>query len=153
MTINGRKLTASAILAIAIGQAAADAAPANKAQELCAAVLVAEAGGEGGFAMHAVWEVIHTRAINRKLSHADVVRQRWQFSCLNRVSAEALIKRGKRHRRWPQAMAIAGRRPQTKLTAGADHYHAASMAKRPYWARGATPTATVGGHLFYKLNK
>lgn len=41
---------------------------------------------------------------------------------------------------------LAGRIPDP--THGATHYHADYIA-RPAWARGHTPTATIGRHLFY----
>ena len=152
MTINDTKLTASAILAIALGQVVTAATPAKSGNELCAAVLIAEAGGEGRIGMQAGWEVIHRRSINRRISHAAVVKQQWQFSCLNRTSSSSLIRKAKRHRRWSEAVAIAAAKPRTSYTKQADHYHAASMSKRPYWIKGQKPTACVGGHLFYKLN-
>jgi N-acetylmuramoyl-L-alanine amidase len=34
-------------------------------------------------------------------------------------------------------------------TGGATHYHTTSVA--PDWSQGVTPTATIGGHYFYKL--
>jgi N-acetylmuramoyl-L-alanine amidase len=34
-------------------------------------------------------------------------------------------------------------------TGGATHYHTTSVS--PDWSQGATPTATIGGHYFYKL--
>jgi len=139
-------------MAMALGQIAATATPAKSGNELCAAVLIAEAGGEGSFGMQAVWEVIHRRSINRRISHAAVVKQAWQFSCLNRTSPSGLIRKAKRHRRWREAVAMVATKPRTSYTKQADHYHAASMVKRPYWAAGEKPTACVGGHLFYKLN-
>ena len=58
-------------------------APVGAERALIASVIIAEAGGEGREGMEAVWEVIHTRAKERKLSYTRVVTQRKQFSCLN----------------------------------------------------------------------
>ena len=153
MNINGTQLTAATVLAIALGQNPSAAAPATFDQEICAAVMVAEAGGESTFAMQAVWEVIVQRSINRRISPSAVVRQPYQFTCLNNTKPSSLISKAKRHRRWGSAMAIAAAKPRTSYTKKADHYHAASMVKRPYWAAGKKPTASVGGHIFYRLKK
>ena len=130
---------------------AAVAAPSDR--DLVAAVLVAEAGGEkrASVGMAAVWEVIHQRAINRRIGYAAVVRQRLQFSCLNRTTPDALVKRARGHARWREAGGIVGAVPQTNHTRGADHYHTRGVS--PKWSRGVKPVAVVGGHLFFKLSK
>jgi spore germination cell wall hydrolase CwlJ-like protein len=35
------------------------------------------------------------------------------------------------------------------ITNGATYYYAKSMPKPPYWAKGKTPCADIGGQLFY----
>jgi hypothetical protein len=35
-------------------------------------------------------------------------------------------------------------------TKGANHYHSTRITA-PYWAKGQTPTTTIGHHIFYKL--
>ena len=146
-----------AALTAAAGQRATPAddpaPPTGQARELCAAVLVAEAGGTSFAGMQAVWEVIHQRAINRKLTHEAVVKQRWQFSCLNKVKPAALIAKARRHRRWDEAFVIVAAKPRTNYTKQADHYHADSMITFPHWARGRKIVAACGRHLFYRLKK
>lgn len=34
-------------------------------------------------------------------------------------------------------------------TSGGTHYHAASI--QPYWARGESPVAVIGRHVFYRI--
>lgn len=127
-------------------------------RQLCAAVLILEAGGEvdhtghSRAAMSAVWEVIFRRAENRKLSPVGVVTQRKQFSCLNHITPGKAIATAQKHPFWRHAWGITSAPPVTQYTKGADHYHAEKIIKLPYWADKNKITVTIGGHTFYKLN-
>ena len=145
-------ITKAAVLALtATATALAESRPPQGGDlELCAAVLIAEAGGEGRRGMQAVWEVVHQRTRTRLIGHAHVVFQRWQFSCLNNRKPDDLIRQSRRHPLWVEAVTIASKLPTTSLTGSADHYHASSI-KRPYWAKGRKATAKIGRHIFYKL--
>lgn len=126
---------------------------------LICAVMVLEAGGEidpetghSRKAMAAVFEVVWTRAENRKLSLVGVVTQRKQFSCLNHIEAGRAITTAQKHPFWRHAWGITAAPPLTRYTKGATHYHATTMTRPPYWADPAKKTVTIGKHTFYKLN-
>lgn len=150
---------ALAFAAAAISAAAAPPAPPPNGAErnLVAAVLVLEAGGEPNAreAMAAVWETIWNRC-HRRQWHSQpykVVAQPLQFSCLNGISHAGAIARAQRHPQWRVAYGLVSAPPTSQHARGADHYHAATMRRLPYWARGRQPVARFGGHTFYRLSK
>ena len=127
------------------------AATANavQPQEVVAAVLIAEAGGQGAVAMRAVREVIQMRAFERHQTEHAVVSAPKQFSCLNRIAPARLVSLAKRHPLWPDAVRLAAAPVRQATVWQANHYHALTV--RPAWSVGARPVAVVGGHAFYKL--
>ncbi len=82
----------------------------------------------------------------------EVCRRPWQFSCWNaddpnRKKLEAVTPANKA---FQACLRIAGQAIAGKLkdpTGGATHYHAWTI--RPTWAKAKTPSAEIGGHLFY----
>jgi len=161
-----KPLTAIALLAVlapASRAQAPQAAPVGMERDLIAAVLIAEAGGEGRRGLAAVYEVIWMRAVERKRSLTAVVLQRRQFSCLNRRSPAVVVAAGRVHARWRWVRdELLKHPPLTMYTVPAhllelnvnraNHYHAARLNPRPAWARGQVPRR-VGRHLFYRLTK
>ena len=134
-------------------------APQGWERKLIAAVIIAEAGGEGVKGMQAVYEVIWQRGVERKRSLARVVTRLKQFSCLNRTTTTALIRNASRHARYQWVHDELLRYPPLTVhtcpahllaTAAnrANHYHAVRVL--PYWAKGK-PSVTIGNHRFYKL--
>jgi spore germination cell wall hydrolase CwlJ-like protein len=125
-------------------------------ERLIAAVLMAEARGEGIVGMTAVGEVIANRATKRQMHPAQVVRQGYQFSPLNRTKPRELVSRYEKMPLYAEALRIANTVIQAPaelpgLTAGADHFEDI-RAPIPRWARGRRPVAVVGGHRFWLLN-
>jgi hypothetical protein len=125
-------------------------------ERLIAAVLMAEARGEGIVGMTAVGEVIANRARNRQIPPGLVVRQAYQFSPLNRAKPHELVARYERMPLYREALRIANTVMQAPaelpgLTAGADHFEDI-RAPIPLWARGRRPVAVVGGHRFWLLS-
>jgi spore germination cell wall hydrolase CwlJ-like protein len=122
-------------------------------QEVMAAVLLAEARGEGDKGMTAVAEVIRRRADQKGVGILATL-QPGAFSCLNGTSHSALLKKYKNHPLFPQALAIARlayNQPHQlgNQTQGATHFtHKKEM---PYWAVGRVPVATIRNHAFYRL--
>lgn len=110
--------------------------------------LIAEAGGEGFKGMQAVANVIRNRAELRGIAFDEVVRQKWQFSCLN--GGEARLKPFIRKNRgvWRDAMDAWQVSESEDITGGADHYH--TKAVNPKWNRGMVQTVVIGHHRFYK---
>jgi len=124
-------------------------------ERLVAAVLMAEARGEGIVGMTAVGEVIANRARKRQIPPSVVVRESYQFSPLNRTKPQALVARYEKMPQYREALRIAGVVIHTPaalpgLTAGADHFEHL-RAPIPRWAQGQRPVAVVGGHRFWRL--
>lgn len=127
---------------------------ATYGQQVVAAVLMAEAWGEGEAAMTAVAEVIRLRADAAGRSPLWVVQQPYQFSCLNGVEPPKLIRRFMRHADFTRALEIARRiynRPEelTGIARGATHFE--RVGTRAYWTRGHQPVARFGDLHFYRL--
>ena len=125
-------------------------------ERLVAAVLMAEAQGEGIVGMTAVGEVIANRAQKRQLPPGLVVLEAYQFSPLNRATPHNLVSRYEKMPLYREALRIARTVIQTPaalpgLTAGADHFEHL-QAPIPRWARGRRPVAVVGGHRFWRLS-
>ena len=115
-----------------------------------ALTILAEARGEGPDGMAAVACVIAQRSLNRKITPEQVCLQPKQFSCWNGKTEADLAHLLK----LPQAKTAlwleANLHRLNRAKIGyADHYHADYV--KPYWAKGRTPTITIGKHLFYKL--
>ena len=82
-----------------------------------------------------------------------VCKKPWQFSCWNDGDPNAL-RIGLANLGTPmfrEAIAIASLAVQgwlADLTLGATHYHVAGL--HPAWIKGATVSASIGDHVFYK---
>jgi spore germination cell wall hydrolase CwlJ-like protein len=122
-------------------------------QQVVAAVLMAEAWGEGETAMIAVAEVIRARADAAGLSPLAVVQRPFQISCLNGIQPPALIRKYQRHRDFAVALRIsrvAYNRPEKLpgIARGATHFE--RVGTRASWARGLGPVARFGRLQFYR---
>lgn len=130
--------------------------------DVLARTIWGEARGEGTFGMEAVASVIVNRVAvaehrgqywwgNNIIS---VCQKPYQFSCWNRSDPNyrKLQEVTEANIHYATAVRIARRALAGALpdrTGGATHYHARSIA--PNWARGQTPTAVIGNHIFYQL--
>ena len=124
-------------------------AHADYNQEIVAATLILEAGGEyDKGSMEAVYEVIHNRSVKRNKSYDEICLQKKQFSCWNDKNIDNNIKKASQHPRWDEAIKITNKKPITNYTKGADHYHADYV--NPYWAKSLVNTTKIGRHIFYK---
>jgi len=129
------------------------ASTATYGQEVLAAVLLAEARGEGEVGMRAVAEVVRRRADAKGVSMLSVLKP-GAFSSLNGTDRDALLRRFHGHPLFPKALAIARiayNRPETlgDLTRGANHF--THKRERPYWSAGLQPVVVIGNHAFYRL--
>lgn len=85
----------------------------------------------------------------------EVCRKPWQFSCWNRndPNLPLIMNVTANDRIFAQALAIAAEAVSPNAfsdeTSGATHYYSTSMANPPRWARGQTPSRTIGRHLFF----
>ena len=123
--------------------------------DVVAAVIIAEAGGEGYKGMQAVANVIANRATIQKKTPYEIVVQPKQFSCISPVlekemTFEAFIAKHKKHKRWNDAKELTRTIYFSKLedvTGGARNFHS---GPKPYWAKKMTFTVRIGGHSFYR---
>lgn len=124
-------------------------------QQVVAAVLMAEAWGEGRDGMTAVAEVIRKRADEWGMSPLAVVKRVKHFSCLNGTRPELLLKKFHRKPDFVLALEIARTVYNTPselpgFARGATHFH--DHSKTPYWASGERPVAIIGNLSFYRLS-
>lgn len=116
-------------------------------EEVVAAVIIREAGGEGPIGMQAVANVILNRANNKKQEPFYVVTQKSQFAT---VSSE-IIEAAKVHPRWQYALNLSEKvanKNLEDLTDGANHFY--SGTQKPYWAKKMQFKVKIGGHYFLK---
>ena len=119
---------------------------------LVAAVIIAEAGGEGDTGMSAVAEVIQTRSIKSGASATAVVSAPKQFSCLN-SGTNGFIDAKSKHPKWGLALKLSSlvesRSLQTSYSKGATHFLVTGTKAK--WAAKSKRVAVVGKTSFYKL--
>ncbi len=124
--------------------------------EVVAATIWGEARNQGDEGLRAVACVIANRArthYRRCAGPREVCVDRWQFSCWNDGDpnrAKLLTVARQPDAVFKQALAIAADVLANRLadiTRNARHYHASRV--KPSWARGKSPCAVVGDHLFY----
>lgn len=140
-----------AVIGLAASTAQAQHPAPTPEQAIIAAVLVAEAGGEGWQGLRAVHETICNRAKLKGWSKTRVVMQKWQYSCLNRVKPDTLIKRAQQHDAWEAALKVATSKAGD-IVKGATHYDNVKRNGLPAWAQNARMVAKVKNHQFYILN-
>lgn len=123
---------------------------------LSARVAWGEARNQGSEGIQAVLNVMTNRANDRRWPNSlgDVAVQRMQFSAYNendpnRAKLEAVTDANPIFAEAVEFAALAVRGSLPDVTGGATHYHTRSIAP-PYWAKGATVTARIGDHIFYK---
>jgi len=131
-------------------------APQPEERALLAAVITAEAGGEGQRGMEAVYEVIWQRAALAHSDYIKVITKPKQFSCLNGVKQADLIKRMSKHKHYEWVRwSLLFHPPLTVHTAHgdkvirnrSDHYFAHGKVK-PSWSNGKG--RVIGNHTFEK---
>lgn len=131
-----------------------------------ARTIFGEARGEGVAGMEAVAAVIMNR-VKADLGKDDkpdwwgegvtaVCRKPYQFSCwlMDDPNRDKLISVTSKDPWFAHAIEIARRAIKGELedpTGGADHYLVSTIADKTAWAKGKTPVARIGRHLFYKL--
>lgn len=141
-------------LLLSLGWALAAAEPPY-AYKVIAAVIVAEAGGEGENGMSAVAEVIRERGQRLKMTPFQVVSAKKAFSCLNSTSPARLIRKQQQQEKvYAYALALADclyHAPQNLPNATNKATHFTRKEEKPYWAKGHKPVAVIGAHAFYRL--
>ena len=122
-----------------------------------------EARGEGKGGMEAVASVIINRADyppKGKLwwghSVEEVCQKPYQFEVWNvgNPNRALMLAVTENDAQFRMALEIARKAVARQLpdrTNGATHYYAYLKIAPPSWANGRTPTATIGGHKFYRV--
>lgn len=123
----------------------------NTEQELLAATLVLEAGGEGAAGMQAVACVVVNRSIRAGEPVGIVLLKPRQFATSAFKDPVKTAKSRWCTNVWGTAMAVSSCALGHTLldtTNGATHFHAATC--RPEWAKSLTQTKKIGNHVFYR---
>jgi N-acetylmuramoyl-L-alanine amidase len=151
-THRGRELIAALMIALLPMAAIAAEMNSTYGQQIVAAVLMAEARGEGEVGMMAVAEVIRNRAEKAHKSPLQIVLKKGQFSSLNNISPEALYRKFYRTRTYQIALRIAKTCYNTpeklpNLTKGATFFD--DTGNKPPWLGDVRPVTTIGNLTFY----
>jgi hypothetical protein len=138
--------------------------PPIEDEEIIAATLIGEAGGEEDeSSMIAVLRVLENRAKIKGTSAAGEAIRPLQFSMWNNVTSgiskkndyskekiKEIIEKYKKHKKWKEAI-ILSKTTKEDITKGATHYYAPKIvSKIPSWANEWQETVTIGGHKFGK---
>lgn len=124
--------------------------------DILARTLCGEARSEGARGMQAVANVVMNRVRDRRWPNtaAAVCLQPYQFSCWNANDPNRayMLRLSSGDNIFRQALniaqeAVSGNLPD--ITGGANHYH--THESKPYWSKGETPIASIGGHRFFNL--
>lgn len=139
---------------------------------LIAAVIILEAGGEGGSGMKAVSEVIFNRSLilqekahkkGKSLNSSsfaasiidaqyEAVTKKKQFSCLNALSVHEAVLKAKNHKHFDFAktlVALSAMNGTSNLTNNSNHY--CRFDCFPKWRDDKKMTVRIGSHCFFKL--
>ena len=121
--------------------------------EVIAAVIIGEAGGEGQLGMRAVASVIVNR-IRPDKDAFHIVTQKFQFSCLNNKEYGDFVYKARLHPRWSFAVELTkeiNNGTLVDVTGGATHFlNTAKVRRIPRWAYLFEFKGKIGAHSFYK---
>ncbi len=130
--------------------------------DVLARTLWGEARNQGTHGMHAVANVVMNRVTHAQKKGKfwwgnnviQVCQKPYQFSCWNRddPNFRKLQAVDESDLYFSSAVRIARRAVigvLPDITNGATHYHTKVIS--PYWAKGKTPCADIGAHVFYRM--
>lgn len=131
--------------------------------EIVAATIIGEAGGEDEDGMKAVFNVLVNRSNKKGTSPAGEALRPKQFSMWDLATANVstrddfnvkkileVIKEKKNHSKWNEALSIAKSNPKD-VTGGATHYYAFKGPNKinpPTFSKEWTETVEIGNHKF-----
>lgn len=137
---------------------ACNAEELTREQKTVAITILGEARGEGEAGMYAVGCVIEKRSTERKLTLAQVCRQKWQFECWNKgnekyISLMArILNADTKEAKYAKLLArgmTAGDLEQA-YTGNANHYCTINTHNK--WTKKGTLVKVIGNHKFFKLH-
>ena len=131
--------------------------------DVLARTIWGEARGERREGMEAVASVIINRVdwphktplwwgssveeVCKKSSQFEV----WNAGNQNLAKMQAVTKEDEQFKTALEIAGLAVARKLSDRTGGATHYYAYKVISPPSWTGDRTPTATIGGHKFYKI--
>jgi hypothetical protein len=131
--------------------------------EIVAATIIGEAGGEDNEGMTAIYNVLVNRSLNKGTSASGESLRPKQFSMWDSVTKNvstkkdfntknilSLIKEKKKHPKWSEALEIVNSSPKD-VTNGATHYYAykgPNKISAPPFAIDWKETVKIGNHKF-----
>lgn len=122
--------------------------------EILAKTIYGEARGETEEGQIAVACCILNRFNSRKWFSSDTIagvcQKPWQFSCWNRNDHNYTAINNLPFTNYSRYFRVIKKALEKDITNGATHYYAPSLTKCPEWAKGKTPCAEIGNHLFFK---
>lgn len=128
--------------------------------QVFARTIYGEARGEykkyGRKALEAVGLVIANRSKQRKQTITKVCLQPYQFSCWNvdDPNRKIILNVTTSDSLFIMCLDVANKIMQGQchdFLEGANHYYSDTMNEQPWWAKGKTPVAHIGHHIFFKL--
>lgn len=121
--------------------------------EVLAKTIFGEARGENEEGQIAVACCVLNRFKSKKWfsakTIAGVCQKPWQFSCWNKNDPNAQKIAKLPYPTYKQYFRIIEKAQEFDITNGATHYYAPALVKCPEWAKGKTPCAEIGNHLFF----
>lgn len=81
---------------------------------------------------------------------AETCLRPWQFSCWNKNDPNAQKLAKLTYPSYSRYFPVIEKAKAKDITNGATHYYNPSVCKEPAWAKGKTPCARIGQHLFFK---
>lgn len=128
-------------------------------QEVVGKTIFGEASNQSYIGQQAVANVIQNRVAKPGWWGNDfrsVCLKPYQFSCwlASDPNSSRIMEVDPENAVYQQCMAIAGLAMADQLhdvTNGATSYYAITMGNPPGWARGKTPCATIGEHIFFQV--
>jgi spore germination cell wall hydrolase CwlJ-like protein len=135
----GTPVLAGLLAGLWVGMGAAVAA--NSRDEQLAWVVLAEAANQGEEGLYAVACVVRNRGYQIN-----------GFSAARRTDLRAFaLRQPAQVQRWAADAIARVRRGGADVTGGATHYENVRAFGTPRWARGRTPTARIGDHVFWAI--
>lgn len=122
--------------------------------EIMAKTIFGEARGEGEEGQIAVACCIINRHKAKKWfsgrTIAETCLRPWQFSCWNKNDPNAQKLASLTYPTYSKYFPVIEKAKKKDITNGATHYFNLFVCQEPAWAKGKTPCARIGHHLFFK---
>lgn len=126
----------------------------DKDLEILAKTIFGEARGESEEGQIAIACCILNRFASKRWyagkTIADTCQKPWQFSCWNENDPNRAKLEKLTYPSYSKYFKVIEKAQEHDITNGATHYYAPALISRPVWAKGKSPCAEIGSHLFFK---